>query len=266
MRNLILLLFTCWSFWATAQYYSYPFKIQIGVGGASYYGDLSEEFSTNTWGYNLALNTRSVLNPHFSAYTHLNLFRLSSQDQVDAVRNLYFRSDNIGFGLGVYYSFTKYKVHSEYQGKVTPYIGVGIGGLFFNPKAQYKNDWYELQGLTTEGQNYSRFTWQAPFHIGLSYRISDWVTIGIEYSYYFTFTDYLDDVSGEYVDNQTLLGVSADLADRTFEGDNIPDNTIDGEHWKATTQRGDNQKIDKYNLISIYIEIDLVRKNVVMFH
>lgn len=266
MRNLFLLILGCWSFISTAQYYSYPFKLQVSVGSASYYGDLCEGINCATWNYSISVNTRSVVSEHFSIYTHLGFSRLSSIDKIDELRNLSFRSDNIGFGIGAYYMFTKYRVKSEFQPKVNPYIGVGAGGLFFNPKAQYESEWYELQGLNTEGENYSRFAWQVPLHLGFRFRVTDWVAMGIEYNYYFVFTDYLDDVSNNYVDNQTLLGVAADLADRTFENENTPTVTTDGKHWKAGTKRGNDQKIDKYNTIMFYLEIDLRRTNVVMFH
>ena len=111
MRNLFFLILGIWSFGSIAQYYSYPFKLQVGVGGASYYGDLCEDINCTTWNYNLNINTRSVISEHFSVYTHLGFSRLASVDKVDEVRNLSFRSDNIGFGVGMYYLFTKYIFH-----------------------------------------------------------------------------------------------------------------------------------------------------------
>ncbi|MCP4520221.1 MAG: outer membrane beta-barrel protein [Cytophagales bacterium] len=266
MRNCLLSIFTILSFTVSAQYYSYPFKIQIGAGTSSYFGDLCEGIDCSTYGYNLAINTRSIYTEHFSVYTHLNFFRLSSEDAENEVRNLSFRSDNIAFAIGGYYMFTKYRVKSQYQSKINPYVGVGLGGVFFNPKTLYENEWHSLHGLNTEGQYYGKFAWQIPLHIGLRFRVTDWVAIGFEYSYYFTFTDYLDDVSGNYVANETLLGLSADLADRTFEGENIPTATEDGIHWVGGAKRGNDRQFDYYHSFLFYVEIDLNRKNVVMFH
>ena len=111
MRNLLFIFLSTCVFTTFGQYYSYPFKVHIGGGGASYFGDLCEDINCSSWNYNVSLNTRSVFSEHFSVYTHLNFSRLGCDDKENTVRNLSFRSDNIGFGVGTYYSFTKYYVH-----------------------------------------------------------------------------------------------------------------------------------------------------------
>ncbi len=81
-------------------------------------------------------------------------------------------------------------------------------------------EWVSLKKLGTEGQNfsdeqraryeqvnnitlakpYSNFQIVIPLGIGARYKVTNNIDLAIEFSYRYTFTDYLDDVSGYYVD------------------------------------------------------------------
>ena len=55
-----------------------------------------------------------------------------------------------------------------------------------------------LDGLKTEGKTYDTRTWQIPMGLGLQVRLSDRWSLALQSSLRYTFTDYLDDVSGRY--------------------------------------------------------------------
>ncbi|WBM75955.1 OmpA family protein [Saprospira grandis] len=59
----------------------------------------------------------------------------------------------------------------------------------------------DLQELETEGQNYSPWTWQASLGLGLKFRLAQRLSLQLQTQFYYTFSDYLDDVSGDYPDN-----------------------------------------------------------------
>lgn len=140
-------------------------------------------------------------------------------------RNLSFRSPITEISLQAELNFMRLYTDWE-KNKFAPYIFAGIGLFSFNPKAEFNGVYYDLQPLGTEGQGldgqkkkYSLTNVAIPFGIGLKYNISKIMTIGIEWSMRYTFTDYLDDVSGNYFDNMELLvergELVAALADRS---------------------------------------------------
>jgi hypothetical protein len=110
--------------------------------------------------------------------------------------------------------------------KWTPYIYAGLAVFHHNPQAQApefdaggnptgkKGEWVDLQPLGTEGQNadldpgdvnhglkpYKRIQFAIPFGLGVRFRVNEVIDISGEFGFRYTFTDYLDDVSGNYVD------------------------------------------------------------------
>lgn len=118
--------------------------------------------------------------------------------------------------------------------KWTPYVYAGVAVFHHNPQAQApefdaagnptgkKGEWVNLQPLGTEGQNadlldtdvnhglkpYKLIQFAIPFGLGVRFRVNEVIDVALEYGFRYTFTDYLDDVSGNYVD----LGVFEDDA------------------------------------------------------
>jgi hypothetical protein len=140
----------------------------------------------------------------------------------------------------------------------SPYIFVGFGVFSFNPQAKYNDTWYDLQALGTEGQElyqedkdlhvvydqkrYSLTNFSIPFGLGVRYNFLKYYSIGLEWGFRKTFTDYIDDVSGDYVSRNLFIQARsqlvADLSDRTTvltEG-GMPD------YHKAGSARGNNAK------------------------
>jgi hypothetical protein len=91
------------------------------------------------------------------------------------------------------------------------YVFGGLGLMYFNPKAQYQGTWTALQPLGTEGQGqagqddkYSRLTFTIPYGIGVGKSIDRYWGINVEFTMRATFTDYIDDVSGNYYGRQNI--------------------------------------------------------------
>ena len=91
-------------------------------------------------------------------------------------------------------------------------------------------------------KKYSLWQFCIPIGFGFKYTIDAKWGIGIEYGMRKTFTDYIDDVSTTYFDNQTLRDqngdVAAALADRS-------DHSVPGRTG-ADEQRGDPRDLDAY--------------------
>jgi hypothetical protein len=88
----------------------------------------------------------------------------------------------------------------------SPYIIAGIGFFYYNPQAKLNNIWVDLRPLHTEGQGfpghgtYRPTSWCIPLGAGIMYDAGDLLTCRVEMIYRVTGTDYLDDVSNNYID------------------------------------------------------------------
>jgi hypothetical protein len=87
----------------------------------------------------------------------------------------------------------------------------GIGGFHFNPQGfdGVSNQWVDLQPLRTEGQGFAEFPTRKPYKLtqmnlpvgaGIKYYMNDNMTLSFEIIHRKTFTDYIDDVSTNYID------------------------------------------------------------------
>ena len=178
-------------------------------------------------------------------------------------RNLSFRSTLMELSGMLQYYFMREepgpRSHFDKQPfRMNIYGFIGVGVAYFNPKAKYNGEWVNLQPLGTEGQGiemetnpYSLFTAVIPIGFGLSKKIKNTWMLGLEFSYRKTFTDYIDDVSTVYFNNDKIYAergeMAAYLADPSHgyyiddNGNQVPLNST-GEGL----QRGDPEDKDAY--------------------
>ncbi len=104
--------------------------------------------------------------------------------------------------------------HEDYRPKLRPYGVLGVGVFHFNPKgsltdANGNKTWYDLKPLHTEGEGFPEYSQKRdyaltqlniPMGAGVKYLVSDRVNLSLEVLLRKTFTDYIDDVSTEYID------------------------------------------------------------------
>jgi len=97
------------------------------------------------------------------------------------------------------------------------YAFAGIGVMYFNPKAEYQGQFVALQPIGTEGQGlegggekYNRITMTIPYGIGLGKTLDRYWSINFEVTVRQTFSDYIDDVSGEYYGRDRLYQAKLD--------------------------------------------------------
>lgn len=206
-----------------------------GIGGTSFMGDLGGGKDTH-WLTDLDISATRPLIVVGGRYKvlenvavggSLSMGMLRGDDKWSAnpyrkQRNLNFRSPIIELSAYGEYHIIKEKFgrrptrrgkkkffsrHTIYAIPFNIYAFTGVGLFFFNPQGKaYDGNWYNLRAIGTEGQNvipsrspYSRFQIAIPFGVGARYPINRKISIGLEYGARFTFTDYIDDVSQNYI-------------------------------------------------------------------
>jgi hypothetical protein len=143
---------------------------------------------------------------------------LGGYEEARKARNQHFRSPvREALLVTEIYPTTLFEYESEdVYHRIRPYFVFGIGVFNFNPQAQYEAEdgskkWVDLKPLRTEGQgmpNYSdrkeyKLTqMNIPYGIGLKYFLNQNIALAFEIVNRKTFTDYIDDVSTNYISNE----------------------------------------------------------------
>lgn len=223
-----------------------------GTGSSTYYGDLVNPGVSLKYQPNLNVGLQYFIHPRVSARAELNWFRLegsdaNASDEGRKKRNLSFSSDCFELTASGLINLYSNGPRFYRRPKINFYGFAGIGLLYFNPKADYKGQSYSLQPLHTEGVSYSLVTPVIPYGLGVRLRIGPYTNIVVEGGWRKTFTDYLDDVSGKYVNPNTFTDPTAlALADRSPE--------VGAPAHTAGQIRGNPSAYDSYFLLNAKVE------------
>jgi len=248
----LLLAFCCFPLAVVAQ--NFHFATRLGI--ANYNGDLkAKSVSLSQAKLLFSLGVRYDLSEHVMARSYLTLTGLQADDKkgtaVMKQRNLNFRSKIFDWEVTGQYSF--FSLNEKWW---TPYIYAGIGLFHFNPTTRDTNgNKASLKPLSTEGQGfmpgvkeYKLWQLNIPFGIGAEYSLNEDMRVGIEMGYRKLFTDHLDDVSGNYVDESRLLTARGQTAvDLAYRGDEVGA----GPYPPTTEMRGNPKHKDGYYYIAV---------------
>lgn len=183
-----------------------------------------------------------------------------SADKGDLSNGIYRYQRNLSFRnqikeLSVVAIFDLFENDQTYMSRVkwTPYAYIGIAAFMHNPQAiapakdlqgnplAEAGNYVDLQPLGTEGQHsnlastdvnygiqpYSLFQMAIPFGLGARFRLNDVMDLSADVGFRYTFTDYLDDVSANYVDLAKLNSPLAQaMSYRTNELTGYPTNPV----------------------------------------
>lgn len=156
-----------------------------------------------------------------------------SADQGDSENGIFRYQRNLSFRnrikeLSIIASLDLYENQSTYISRVswTPFVYAGLAVFHHNPQAQVPatdlngnpfpnaGEWVDLRPLGTEGQHstlldtdvnhgikeYKNIQIAIPFGIGARFRLNELMDLSVEVGFRYLFTDYIDDVSRNYVD------------------------------------------------------------------
>ncbi|MGB0430344.1 MAG: DUF6089 family protein [Bacteroidia bacterium] len=243
--------------------YSQTNEIGVEVGASNYLGDLAPSIAIRE------------THPEFGAYIKKNrpngfvswkyglyLATISGNDQnfkQNQTRNLDFKSQLIEASVQFEFNFQKFFIGLRAE-DFSPYIFAGLGATYFNPKGTYNGEYINLKPLSTEGQGlpngpkpYSNFSAVAPVGIGTKWVIGRRWNLYAHTGFRFSFTDYLDDVSGTYYDNSVIFESKGNVA--AYMANKSPD-----QIFITDKQRGNPQRNDWYFFTGVSISYWLLDK------
>lgn len=244
MKKLLIISF-CIPLFAGAQ--NFHFSGRLGLAG--YQGDLKAHSITLSQTKLLgSIGVRYDLAEHLTARSYLTLTSLKADDKKGTAsmqqRNLNFQTKLFDWELTAQYHL--FSLNDKWW---TPYVFAGIGLYHYKP---YTKDSVKifLKPLSTEGEGfapgvkeYKLTGFSLPFGLGIDYALNEDMRIGFEFGYRKIFTDYLDDVSGNYVDKGALLTARGQTAvDFAWRGDEING----APYPTAGSERGNPDNKDGY--------------------
>ena len=285
-------------------------EIGGGMGFAYYFGDLNivnhhrhpftfitESFNPKNYKMAYSLSYRYNFLNQFSLGAHFNHLYLSGYDSDNKskqiydeewtrlVRNLSFHTavNSLSFDVRYEYFRTEDAWGTNYNNEynswiVSPYAAAGLGIFSFNPKTWYYGEEIELQPLGTEGQGikpygqkYSLTGLILPFSLGIRFIEPNRVySISVDFTYTYTFTDYLDDVSGKYYADPAVFQNNYDPAKAalvTALANRNPESRYPGVIGSPEDIRGNPSQSDAYlsGQVRFTLFLDAFQENYLRF-
>jgi len=267
----------------TAGTFNYLGDLGGGSGSAKHFMGV-QDIDLKGTRYNVGFGMDYILfHYRFSARPTIRLGLLSgsdihTQNVIRRNRNLHFKSRIIETSVDFKYHIKRPASEARFvcfpgskYWKSSFYVLAGGGLFYYNPKAKFNDKWHTLKELKTEGQgleeisqegykisppeSYSNFAGNLNIGIGYNKRsqYDEGTTWGIEVSFRYTTTDYLDDVSTNYYPDQELINGNG-LASARFADMRINKN-IGG------SKRGNSEFNDSYFLINYVLQIRMKPKD-----
>lgn len=232
-------------------------EVSYHIGPAVFQGDvvsgvyfsnkkISQSYLSNS-NLNVGLGFNYYLSNIFCFKTNFNFLQLNGNDEwgKNYQRMLKFRTYLFDVSAIVEYNYmNRYLKNSIFS------ASSGIAVINFYPMGKYNGKWYSLQKVGTEGQGlkpgskkYLPLALSIPINVGYYYILNNRDKFGFEICFRKTFTDYIDDVSGQYYDNNEILNKKGEEA--AYLADPRPVKA------QAGTYRGNPGKNDNYTFVNL---------------
>lgn len=217
------------------------------LGGAGYMGDINPVKAYKLTDPAFGVQVKRNFDGYWSA--KLNFMQgnvrasdAGSSNSFQVERNLDFNSPISELSMQIEFNLFRYMPGADFgyrTRKLSPYLFTGVASFTYNPLTKYNGEDVELRLVQTENIAYKKSAISVPYGAGVKYNISGNWTILAEVGYRTAFTDYLDDISGRYIDFNVVTPASQltqALADRS----------IAPQIGTPGTQRGDFRPRDTY--------------------
>lgn len=245
-------------------------SVGVSLNAMNYFGDITPKpsipsFRAGATRPNIGLTFTRRFAPRISGRASLSYGRITGDDakaadQTDPEakyrynRNMNFRNDILEFAAVGMFDLVENRNNYIKRPDFVPYLFGGVAVMHHNPKGtDADGNIVALQPLRTEGQatGYSLTQFVIPFGAGARYKLNKSFDIGLELGFRKTFTDYLDDVSGNYVTDRNSLPSDA----AKYFGFDITRN-LPGTYTTANQaggQRGKSNEKDWYTTLGVSV-------------
>ena len=192
--NKIIILFLL--FCASTQAQLHPsMSFNIGAGTTHYRGDLGNGFDktgvhlTASIAIREAFRFLPILQPIFEVnYGDVYGQELFLDQQFPNPPNTYFRTNYLSVAAGI-------KIGVNLTRQFYPHLTAKVGYMYFNPLDEEGNELITQLDTREENETYSRFTLFLPLSFGVDYYLKTGFGLSFEASFYYLFTDYIDNIS-----------------------------------------------------------------------
>jgi hypothetical protein len=246
----------------------YNMEVGARVGMANYMGDiggkdksaqpwlLDVKFQKTRWSFGAFFRHR--IHPQVAYNLGLTYVRIEGDDALSSNpgrvgRNLNFKNDmfNIHGRIEWFPNFLRKAdcgFNTKYRTAFETYLFAGVEAIIHNPKTELNGTTYKLRDFQTEGEKYSPVAFGVPMGLGFQFVFARKHRLGLEIQWSWTSTDYLDDISGNYVSHSDPT--AAALANRNpelTETAGLPD----PNNYTPGNVRGDATNRDSYFMLTI---------------
>lgn len=214
-------------------------------------------YATDKWNQSKALEAATVQDDYFQRYLRNQTIRTSIWE------------GSLVFEIAPLRLFSNWEMSRSAHRNFQPYLLVGASAFRYNPTGLYKDfvnnteRWHDLRPLRTEGQGYNlpgmpavydMYSYAVIAGLGVKWDVGRSFGLGLEFQMRHTFTDYLDDVSGKYIDKiyHDIANVERpgqaqfvyDMMDKSYE-------IMPGYKHAPGEYRGDPNNKDMFSTISL---------------
>lgn len=257
MKKFFFIFFLVFSFQASAQ------RLHIGIFGglSAYNGDLTESlYPKKVSNGVIGLTASYELRDQIIIRGGLSYTVVGGADRYNTKPDLLARNLSFETSITELSVLGEYYFQNLYRNKVSPYVFGGIALYRFNPYSyDASGQKVFLKPLSTEGQGingypkpYSLTQPALPFGAGVKYAVNNNLRIGLEIGFRKLFTDYLDDVSGNYASEADLFAAKgAQAVDMSYRGDDLPGGSF--IYPAKGAQRGSPNFKDIYYFTGIHL-------------
>lgn len=243
----------------------------FSVGASNYLGDIGGKDKTRRdfladmklaeTRWNGGLFVRYRWRPKVSIKASFDYLRVQGDDKLSSNQGRHFRNFNFRNDIyelsatGEYFFYEDQDLGNtyRYRNSFRAYVFGGVGGFYTNPKSLYQGEWVKLRDYQNEGYAYKSVVLCIPMGVGFYFTFDKKHRFGFEANYRKTFTDYIDDISGNYPDTPPADPYSRGLVLRTNElsPQEISDNpgAYKSHTWGA--KRGDKTNKDAYMTLNL---------------
>ncbi|TGE20353.1 hypothetical protein E5K00_20340 [Hymenobacter aquaticus] len=211
-------------------------SVGVSLNAMNYFGDIVPKASIPSLRFaatrpNIGVNITHRFAPRISARVALAYGQITGDDEKAADktdpdarfryhRNMNFRNNIFEVSAVGIFDLIANRNNYIKRPDFVPYVFAGVAVFHHNPRGEVRGGdiagtgvtqgaIVNLQPLRTEGVDYALTNISIPFGGGVRYKLNKSFDIGLEIGWRKTFTDYLDDVSGVYIDQAKLGSAEA---------------------------------------------------------